>query len=142
MPDCTDFLWICEVIPGVIAVVGVGFGDANMEVWDMKHPAVYLMASGVQGTLYIGVTSDLVQRVWQHREGVIPGFTQRYGVKRLVWYERHESMEAAILREKALKKWQRAWKVRLIEESNLPWRDLWTDICGEATPPGSPRSRG
>ena len=108
----------------------------------MKQPAVYMMASGVHGTLYIGVTSDLIQRVWQHREGVAEGFTQRYGVKRLVWYERHQSMEAAILREKALKKWQRAWKVRLIEESNLPWRDLWAEICGEETPPGSPPSRG
>lgn len=61
----------------------------------MKQPAVYMMASGVRGTLYIGVTSDLIQRVWQHREGVAEGFTQRYGVKRLVWYERHQSMEAA-----------------------------------------------
>lgn len=96
----------------------------------MKQPAVYMMASGVQGTLYIGVTSDLVQRVWQHREGVVAGFTRRYGVKRLVWYELHGSMEAAIAREKALKKWQRAWKVRLIEQNNLAWRDLWRDRLG------------
>lgn len=96
----------------------------------MKRPTVYMMASGVQGTLYIGVTSDLVQRVWQHRDGVVPGFTQRYGVKRLVWYELHGSMEAAIAREKALKKWQRSWKVRLIEQENLAWRDLWEEICG------------
>jgi putative endonuclease len=95
----------------------------------MRLPAVYVMASGIQGTLYIGVTSDLVQRVWQHREGVADGFTERFGVKRLVWYERHETMQAAIAREKSLKKWNRAWKVRLIEERNLAWRDLWVEIC-------------
>lgn len=95
----------------------------------MKVPAVYMMASGIQGTLYIGVTSDLVLRVWQHREGVVDGFTERFGVKRLVWYELHGSMQAAIAREKSLKKWNRAWKVRLIEEGNLAWRDLWDEIC-------------
>tara|TARA_R110002051_G_scaffold65769_5_gene119288 strand:- start:55 stop:324 length:270 start_codon:yes stop_codon:yes gene_type:complete len=88
-----------------------------------------MMASGIQGTLYIGVTSDLVQRVWQHREGVVDGFTERFGVKRLVWYELHESMQVAIAREKSLKKWNRAWKVKLIEEGNLAWRDLWEEIC-------------
>lgn len=96
----------------------------------MKVPAVYMMASGIQGTLYIGVTSDLVLRVWQHRQGVVDGFTERFGVKRLVWYELHGSMQAAIAREKSLKKWNRAWKVRLIEEGNLAWRDLWDEICG------------
>ncbi|WP_415055675.1 GIY-YIG nuclease family protein [Halopseudomonas sp.] len=95
----------------------------------MRLPAVYMMASGIQGTLYIGVTSNLVQRVWQHREGVADGFTERFGVKRLVWYEMHETMQAAIAREKSLKKWNRAWKVRLIEERNLAWRDLWEEIC-------------
>ena len=95
----------------------------------MTVPAVYMMASGIQGTLYIGVTSDLVLRVWQHREGVVDGFTERFGVKRLVWYELHGSMQAAIAREKSLKKWNRAWKVRLIEEGNLAWQDLWDEIC-------------
>jgi len=95
----------------------------------VKVPAVYMMASGIQGTLYIGVTSDLVLRVWQHREGVVDGFTERFGVKRLVWYELHGSMQAAIAREKSLKKWNRAWKVRLIEEGNLAWQDLWDEIC-------------
>lgn len=95
----------------------------------MRLPAVYMMASGIQCTLYIGVTSNLVQRVWQHREGVADGFTERFGVKRLVWYEMHETMQAAIAREKSLKKWNRAWKVRLIEERNLAWRDLWEEIC-------------
>ena len=95
----------------------------------MRLPAVYMMASGIQGTLYIGVTSNLVQRVWQHREGVADGFTERFGVKRLVWYEMHETMQATIAREKSLKKWNRAWKVRLIEERNLAWRDLWEEIC-------------
>lgn len=95
----------------------------------MRLPAVYMMASDIQGTLYIGVTSNLLQRVWQHREGVVDGFTQRFGVKRLVWYELHGSMQAAIAREKSLKKWHRAWKVRLIEEQNLAWRDLWEEVC-------------
>jgi len=88
------------------------------------QPCVYLLASRRHGTLYIGVTSNLVARVVQHREGLIPGFTRRYGVKFLVWYELHEMMEAAILREKRLKEWQRAWKVDLIEARNEQWDDL------------------
>jgi len=76
------------------------------------------------------VTSDLVQRAWQHRESVTGGFTARYGVHRLVWYELHGDMEHAIVREKRLKKWNRAWKLRLIEEQNPQWRDLWEDILG------------
>lgn len=96
----------------------------------MKQPAVYLMASGRRGTLYVGVTSDLVQRAWQHRDGVLGGFTERHGVKELVWYEQHGSMEAAIRREKALKKWRREWKFELVESSNPEWRDLWGEILG------------
>ena len=94
----------------------------------MKIPCVYILASKANGTLYIGVTSDLVQRVWQHRNGLAEGFTKRYGVHQLVWYEVHESMESAIMREKALKKWNRAWKIELIQESNQNWNDLWHDI--------------
>ncbi len=89
-----------------------------------KEPCVYILASGRAGTLYIGMTSDLLARLHQHREGLIPGFTKTYGVTRLVWFERHESMEAAIAREKALKKWKRDWKLNLIEATNPEWIDL------------------
>jgi len=89
---------------------------------------VYMLASRRGGTLYVGMTSDLVRRVAEHREGAIPGFTERYGVKRLVWYEAHDSIEAAIRREKRLKKWPRAWKVALIEKANPQWQDLWAEI--------------
>lgn len=96
----------------------------------MKQPAVYILASERNGTLYTGVTSDLVARTWQHREHVVDGFTKRYNVTILVWYELHGSMDAAILREKQIKKWNRAWKLRLIQESNPLWNDLWSDIVG------------
>ncbi len=85
---------------------------------------VYILASRRNGTLYTGVTSDLAHRVWQHREGLVPGFTATYGVKALVWYEHHASIDEAITREKRLKEWQRAWKLRLIEEANPGWRGL------------------
>ena len=87
-------------------------------------PTVYLLASRRNGTLYVGVTSNLLVRVHQHREGLIPGFTHEYGVRMLVWFERHETMEQAILREKRIKKWNRAWKLELIEKANPDWRDL------------------
>jgi len=105
-----------------------------------RQPAVYILASGRNGTLYIGVTSNLIQRTWQHREHVISSFAERYGVARLVHYELHGTMEHAIVREKQLKKWNRAWKLRLIEQGNPEWRDLWEDILGQG--PGSPPSRG
>lgn len=92
------------------------------------QPCVHLLASRPQGTLYIGVTSALKQRVWQHREHVVQGFTARYDVTRLVWYEVHAEMHAAIAREKALKQWQRAWKIRLVEETNPTWRDLYDTL--------------
>ncbi len=94
----------------------------------MKQPAVYILASKRNGTLYIGVTSDLVQRVWQHKNDVVRGFTQKYGVHQLVWYELHEDMENAIIREKRLKNWKRAWKIRLIEKMNPKWSDLYHKI--------------
>lgn len=94
----------------------------------MKEPAVYILASKRNGTLYIGVTSDIVERVWQHKKDVAEGFTKKYGVHTLVYYEWHEDMDAAILREKRLKKWNRAWKLRLIEEMNPEWRDLFEDV--------------
>lgn len=94
----------------------------------MRQPAVYILASHVQGTLYVGVTSDLVKRIWEHRSDLVEGFTKRYQVHRLVHFEQFLSMLEAIEREKELKKWQRAWKVELIEGSNPDWRDLWLDI--------------
>ncbi len=96
----------------------------------MKQPAVYILASHYQGTLYIGATSDLIARTWQHRNHVAEGFTKRYRVEHLVWYEQHDSMESAIQREKKLKKWNRAWKTRLIESMNPEWKDLWPKIIG------------
>ncbi|WP_066096959.1 GIY-YIG nuclease family protein [Xanthomonas massiliensis] len=95
-----------------------------------KQPATYILASKRNGTLYVGVTSNLVARIWQHRQHVAPGFTQCYGVQRLVWYELHPTMEAAIVHEKRLKRWNRAWKIRLIEERNPYWHDLWPEIVG------------
>ena len=94
----------------------------------MKIPCVYILASKPNGTLYVGVTSDLIQRIWQHKNGLAEGFTKRYGVHRLVWYEVHESMESAIQREGAIKKWNRAWKIELIEKNNPTWRDLYDEI--------------
>lgn len=92
------------------------------------QPAVYILASQRNGTLYIGVTSNLAQRIYQHKAHLAQGFTERYDVSRLVWYELHETMESAITREKQLKKWNRQWKLRLIEENNPTWRDLWLEI--------------
>ena len=83
-----------------------------------RQPAVYILASKRNGTLYIGVTSDLVKRVWEHNNDLVEGFTKSYGVHRLVWYELHESMESAITREKQLKEWKRQWKLELIEDTN------------------------
>ena len=97
-----------------------------------REPAVYIVASGFHGTLYIGVTSNLLQRIAQHREGTFRGFTDRYGCKRLVWFEIHGTMESAILREKQLKNWRREWKIALIEEENSKWRDLAEDFGFES----------
>ena len=90
---------------------------------------VYILASERNGTLYVGMTDDLLKRIWQHRNDVIPGFTQRYNVKMLVWYELHESRDSAFLRERRLKKWKRDWKLALVEQENPAWRDLWTEIA-------------
>ena len=90
--------------------------------------AVYILASGRNGTLYTGITSNLIKRIWEHREGVVDGFTKEYGVKTLVWYELTENPEAAITREKQIKAWKRGWKLKLIEERNPEWRDLYQDI--------------
>jgi len=95
---------------------------------DRRQPCVYMLASRRNGTLYIGITSNLVGRVWQHRNEVVAGFTSRYRVHDLVWYELHETMESAILREKQLKEWKRAWKLRLIESENPGWCDLYPTL--------------
>ena len=95
----------------------------------MKQPAVYIMASKRNGTLYTGVTSNLPQRTWQHREGVADGFTRRYRCKMLVWFEMHDNMEAAIVREKQIKAGSRKKKLALIESFNPQWRDLYGDIA-------------
>jgi len=95
-----------------------------------KNPYVYILASKPNGTLYIGVTSDLPKRVWQHREGVAEGFTKKHGVKTLVYYEPHESMESAIKREKQMKNWKRSWKINCIIRDNPDWVDLYDEICG------------
>ena len=99
----------------------------------MERPAVYILASSRNGTLYVGVTGALVVRISLHRDGTVPGFTQQYGIHRLVFYEWHEDMESAIRREKRIKEWHRAWKLALVERTNPYWRDLWPDLVGEDT---------
>jgi putative endonuclease len=95
-----------------------------------KQPSVYILASKRNGAIYVGVTSDLFIRIGIHKQDLIEGFTKRYGVHRLVYYEMHETMDAAILREKRLKKWNRAWKLRLIEGVNPEWHDLFDEFWG------------
>jgi len=97
----------------------------------VKCPCVYILASGRNGTLYIGVTSDLFQRIVLHKQDLIEGFTKKYRVHRLVYYETHSTMEEAILREKRLKEWRRLWKIRLIESMNPEWIDLFDEATGE-----------
>ena len=94
-----------------------------------KPGTVYILASRRNGTLYVGVTSDPVRRIWEHKQGVRPGFTKRYGITRLVFVETHAMMRDAIVREKRLKEWKRAWKLRLIEQDNPDWDDLYDVLC-------------
>jgi putative endonuclease len=93
-----------------------------------KNPFVHILASARNGTLYVGVTSDLLKRVWEHKNDVVEGFTKRYMVHKLVWFEKHETMESAIAREKAIKEWKRKWKLELIEEQNPEWVDLYNRL--------------
>ena len=93
-----------------------------------RQPAVYVLASAVRGTLYVGVTSDLLARIAQHKQDFVEGFTRKYSVHTLVWFELHATMESAILREKAIKAWKRAWKLELIESGNPEWRDLYPEL--------------
>ena len=97
-----------------------------------KQPAVYILASKRNGTFYIGVTNRLMQRIWQHRNDVTEGFSKKYQTHMLVYFELHSDMESAIVREKQLKKWERQWKIRLIEKTNPYWRDLYSEIVGGA----------
>lgn len=99
----------------------------------MKDYFVYIMASKRNGTLYVGVTNNLVRRVWEHKQGLIEGFTSKYDVTMLVWFEMTGSIESAITREKNIKAWQRSWKMRLIEESNPDWKDLYEEVTGCGT---------
>jgi putative endonuclease len=96
----------------------------------MKQPAVYIMASRRKGTLYTGVTGDLIKRVWEHKNDLVEGFTKRYGVHSLVYVEVHQDIGEAIRREKQIKKWNRAWKIALIEKGNREWQDLWPTLVG------------
>ena len=108
--------------------ISVFTGDRITEIHDDNQPAVYILASQHNGTLYIGVTSNLAKRVWQHKNDMAEGFTKKYGVHTLVYYEMHATMNEAIRREKQLKKWNRAWKIALIEKENPQWRDLWPEL--------------
>jgi putative endonuclease len=90
---------------------------------------VYILASSKRGTLYVGVTNDVVRRVFEHRSDLIGGFTTKYGVHQLVYFETHQDVREAILREKRLKRWHRAWKLELIEKDNQDWRDLWSELA-------------
>ena len=94
----------------------------------VRQPAVYILANKRNGTLYIGVTRNLQQRVWEHKNDLVEGFTKKYGVHRLVYYELHEDMMAVIRREKQMKKWNRTWKLELVETQNPEWEDLWEGI--------------
>jgi putative endonuclease len=93
-----------------------------------KEPCVYLLASRRNGTFYIGVTSNLIKRIREHKNDVVEGFTKRYGVHRLVWYELHSDMASAIARQKAIKEWKRRWKLELVESLNPDWRDLFEEL--------------
>ncbi len=93
-----------------------------------KRPCVYILASHRNGTLYVGVTSDLLKRIWEHKYDVVEGYTKKYKVHTLVWYEMHVTMDAAIRAEKALKEWKRSWKLELIEEKNPEWKDLYEEL--------------
>ena len=95
----------------------------------MGHYWVYLLTNKPRGTLYVGVTNDLVRRIAEHREGVVGGFTKRYGLKQLVYFEQFDAPRNAIQREKNIKHWSRAWKLELVEGANPKWRDLFNDIA-------------
>jgi putative endonuclease len=96
----------------------------------MKRFYVYILSSRKHGTLYTGVTSDLIKRIYDHKKDLADGFTKKYQVHNLVWFETHETAETAIMREKQIKEWERKWKIRIIEQVNPQWDDLYNEICG------------
>lgn len=96
----------------------------------MKEPCVYILSNHRRGTIYIGVTSNLIRRVWEHKQGLVDGFTKKYQIHTLVYFEMADDMPTAIAREKQLKKWRRMWKIELIEKQNNEWRDLYADLIG------------
>ena len=104
-----------------------------------KAGFVYIMASGKNGTIYVGVTSDLAKRVWEHREGMVQGFTKKYSCKLLVWFEAFDDIQHARHRELQMKEWKRAWKIKLIEERNLDWDDLYPTLFGAGDAGPGPR---
>jgi putative endonuclease len=104
--------------------------EAGIQIPYMNNYYVYIICSKQNGTLYIGVTSDLIKRVYEHKNKLADGFSKKYDVHRLVWYESHETVEEAIVREKQIKKWNGQWKLRLIEKDNPEWDDLYETICG------------
>ena len=93
-----------------------------------KRPCVYMLANKRNGSLYVGVTSDVIKRIWEHKSGLVQGYTKKYGLNRLVWYELQDTMESAIQREKNIKNWKRRWKLELIEQSNPYWKDLYEEL--------------
>ncbi len=99
----------------------------------MKQPAVYVLASARNGTIYVEVTSDLIKRIYQHKKDAISGFTSTHTTHDLVWFEHHETMDSAIMREKAIKEWKRAWKIQLIENLNPYWRGLYSELLDNST---------
>ena len=128
-----------KTIAHIVLDIYIGAGDPNSRFDEYfvaflsltvveRLPCVYILSSEKNETLYIGVTSNLVKRIWQHKNQIVPGFTERYYVHDLVWYEPHVTMESAIRREKALKGWNRSWKKRLIGKTNPGWKDLYQDL--------------
>ena len=109
---------------------------------DEKIPCVYILASHRHGTLYVGVTGNLHQRLWAHRNGTFEGFTKKHNVKQLMWFEEHPDMESAIRREKNIKEWKRDWKIVLIEKTNPTWRDLFDETFGFPILPVIPAEAG
>jgi putative endonuclease len=122
--------WITGTNPAMTGW-GCGSGGATKDPEAMGY-YVYILASRRHGTLYIGVTNDLIRRGWEHREGLADGFTKKHGVKRLAWFEQHEDVTAAIQREKTMKGWPRDWKINLIEQSNPEWLDLYDQLASGA----------
>jgi putative endonuclease len=126
---CIWFGWIIEVIEKKVVMAGLVPAIHVLYYLRMHGGYVYILASAANGVLYVGVTSDLVRRIYQHRNGLIEGFTKKYSVKLLVYFERHDDIQSAIQREHNIKHWSRKWKVRLILSGNPGWTDLYDSIA-------------